>query len=83
MRGFRAHGGFTLPLATTTTTIYLNNGDSQDEPGWGTVGIAVKVPLAVDLAWQSLVGNVSDQLLGQSQAHLISETTAFYLPAPL
>lgn len=64
-------------------TIYLSNGDSQDEPGWGTIGVAVKVPLAVDLAGQSLVSDVSDQLLGESQANLIPETAAFYLPAPL
>ena len=62
---------------------YLSNGDSQDEPGWGTVGVAVKVPLAVDLAGQRLVGDVSDQPLGKPQARLISETAAFQLPAPL
>lgn len=64
-------------------TVYLSNGDSQDEPGWGTVGVAVKVPLAVDLAGQRLVGDVSDKPLGQPQAHFISETAAFELPAPL
>lgn len=70
-------------LVSHSQTIYLSNGDSQNEPGWGTIGVAVKVPLAVDLTGQSLVGDVPDQLLGQSQANLISETAAFYLPAPL
>lgn len=62
---------------------YLNNGDSQDEPWWGTVGVAVKVPLAVDLSGQRLVGDMSDQPLGQPQAYLVSETAALELPAPL
>ncbi len=58
-------------------TIYLSNGDSQDEPRRGAVGVAVKVPLAVDLARQRLVGDVPDKPLRQPQAHLISETAAF------
>lgn len=70
-------------LVTHSQAIYLSNGDSQDEPGWGTVGVAVKVPLAVDFAGQRLVGDVSDEPLGQSQANLISETAAFQLPAAL
>lgn len=64
-------------------TIYLSNGDSQDEQRRGTVGIAVKVPLAVNLAGKCLIGNVSDQPLREPQADLISETAAFELPAPL
>lgn len=70
-------------LLSHAQTIYLSDGDSQYEPGWGTVGVAVEVPLAVDLTGQSLVGDVPDQLLGQSQTNLISETASFYLPAPL
>lgn len=64
-------------------TIYLSNGDNQYEQGRGTVGIAVKVPLAVNLAGQRLIGNVSDEPLREPQADLISETAAFQLPAPL
>lgn len=67
----------------TFSFFYLSNGDSQDEPGWGTVGVAVKVPLAVDLSGQRLVGDMSDQPLGQPQAYLVSETAALKLPAPL
>lgn len=63
----------TLP----TPTIYLSNGNSQDEQGRGTVGIAVEVPLAIDFAGQRLIGNMSDQPLGEPQADLISETAAF------
>jgi len=70
-------------LVSPSQTIYLSNGNSQDEPGWGTVGVAVEVPLAVDLAGQRLVGDVSDQPLRQPQAGLISQTAALQLPAPL
>lgn len=62
---------------------YLGNGDGQDEPGWGAVGVAVKVPLAVDLSGQSLIGNVSHESLGQPQPGLVSEAAASELPAPL
>lgn len=64
-------------------SFYLSNGDSQDEPGWGAVGVAVKVPLAVDLSGQSVVGHVPDEPLGQPQTCLISETVTFELPATL
>ena len=47
-------------LVCLSYVVYLSNGDSQDEPGWRAVGVAVKVPLAVDLAGQRLVGDVSD-----------------------
>lgn len=62
---------------------YLGNGDGQDEPGWGAVGVAVKVPLAVDFSGQSLIGNVSHEPLGQPQPDLVSEAAASELPAPL
>lgn len=62
---------------------YLSNGDGQDEPGRGAVGVAVKVPLAVDFSGQSLIGNVSHQPLGQPQPDLVSEAAASELPAPL
>lgn len=62
---------------------HLNNGDSQDEPGRGAVGVAVEVPLAVDFPGQCFVGNMPDQPLGHPQAYLISETAALQLSAPL
>lgn len=64
-------------LLSRFQTIYLSNGDSQDEPGRGAVGVTVKVPLAVNLARQCLIGDVSDQPLRQPQANLISKTAAF------
>lgn len=43
-----------------SVAVYLCDGDGQDKPGWGAVGVAVKVPLAVDLAGQRLIGHMSD-----------------------
>lgn len=63
--------------------LHLSDGDGQDEPWRGAVGVAVKVPLAVHLPGQSLVGHVPDEPLGHSQAHLVPEAAAFQLPAAL
>lgn len=62
---------------------HLSNGDSQDEPRRGAVGVAVEVPLAVDFPGQRFVGNMPDEPLGHPQAYLISETAALQLSAPL
>lgn len=63
--------------------LHLGDGDGQDEPGRGAVRVAVKVPLAVHLPGQRLVGDVSDEPLGQTQAHLVPEAAALQLPAAL
>lgn len=41
----------------------LHNSDGDHEPGWGAAGVAVIVPLAVDLPRERLVGHVPDQPL--------------------
>lgn len=62
---------------------YLGNGDGKDEPGWGAVGVAVKVPLAVNFSGQGLIGDVPHEPLGQAQPDLVSEAAASELPASL
>lgn len=63
--------------------LHLSDGDGQDEPGRGAVGVAVKVPLAVHFPGQRLVGDVPDEPLRHAQAHLVPEAAALQLSAAL
>lgn len=57
--------------------------DGQHKPWWWTVGITVKIPLAVHLSWQSLIGNVTYKSPRQTQAHFLSQRGIPELPTPL
>lgn len=63
------------------TCLYKSDGDH--EPGRGAAGVAVIVPLAVDLARQRLVGHVPDQPLRQAQPRLLQQGLAAQPPVPL
>lgn len=63
------------------TCLYKSDGDH--EPGRGAAGVAVIVPLAVDLARQRLVGHVPDQPLREAQPRLLQQGLAAQPPVPL
>lgn len=63
------------------TCLYKSDGDH--EPGRGAAGVAVIVPLAVDLPRQRLVGHVPDQPLRQAQPRLLQQGLAAQPPVPL
>lgn len=61
----------------------LHNSDGDHEPGRGAAGVAVVVPLAVDLSRQGLVGHMPDQPLRQAQPRLLQQRLAAQPPVAL
>lgn len=85
----------TLPLMTSDILLipppagpprpgpYLQQCDCDHEPGRGAAGVAVVVPLPVDLPGQGLVGHVADQSLGEVQPLLLQQGLATEPAVPL
>lgn len=75
----------TLPrnLFASLADTCLYNGDGYHEPRWGAAGVAVVIPLPIDLTRQSLIRNVADQPLGKAQSRLLQQGLAAQPPVPL